>query len=70
MFTTWNKNSLSVLDIKDKSFAMEFKIQQSSSSQKNSSLDTTQVIGVKEGNLYNLQGEPGWALVHNSDNMC
>jgi hypothetical protein len=37
---------------------------------KESSPDTTQVIGVREGNLYRLQGEPVRALVHNSDNLC
>jgi hypothetical protein len=28
------------------------------------------VIGVREGNLYRLQGEPVQALVHSSDSLC
>jgi hypothetical protein len=42
----------------------------SSSESKDSSPDTTQVIGVREGNLYRLQGEPVRALVHNNDSLC
>jgi hypothetical protein len=64
------KNLLSVSVMEDKGFAVEFKNQQVLIRPKESSPDTTQVIGVREGNLYRLQGEPVRALVHNSDNLC
>jgi hypothetical protein len=32
--------------------------------------DTTLNIGVREGNLYSLQGKHVHALVHESDNPC
>jgi hypothetical protein len=62
------KNLLSVSVIEDKSFAVEFKNQQVLVRPKESSLDTAQVIGVRE--LYRLQGEHVRALVHESDNLC
>jgi hypothetical protein len=34
------------------------------------SSDTTVVNGVREGNLYRLQGNPIWPLVHKNDNLC
>jgi hypothetical protein len=61
---------LSILIMKDKGFAMEFKNQQVLLRSKESSLDTTQVIGFREGNLYRLHGETVRALVHNNDNLC
>ena len=27
-------------------------------------------IGVREGTLYKLQGNPIWAYIHNNDNLC
>jgi hypothetical protein len=64
------KNSLLVLVMEDKGFAMEFKNQQVFIRLKESSPYTTQVIGVREGNLYKLQGKLVRALVHNSDSLC
>ena len=32
--------------------------------------DTAVRIGVREGNLYRLQGKPVQALVHYSENLC
>jgi hypothetical protein len=64
------KNLLSVSIMEDKGFAVEFKNQQVLIKPKESSPDTTQVIGVREGKLYRLQGEPIRALVHNNDNLC
>jgi hypothetical protein len=51
------KNLLSVYVMKDEGFLVEFKNQQVLIRLKESSPDTTQVIGVREGNLYRLQGE-------------
>lgn len=55
--------------MKDKGYAVEFKNQQVLIGPKDSGLEATQVIGVREGNLYRLEGEPVQALVHNSDNL-
>jgi hypothetical protein len=44
--------------MEDKGFVMEFKNQQDFIKPKESNPDTSQVIGVREGNLYKLQGEP------------
>jgi hypothetical protein len=56
--------------MEDKGFAMEFKNQQVLIRPKESSPDIAQVTGVREGNLYKLQGELVQFLVHNSDNLC
>jgi hypothetical protein len=53
-----SKNFLSVSVMEDKGFAVEFKNQQDLISSKDSILHIAQVIGVREGNLYKLQGEP------------
>jgi hypothetical protein len=64
------KNLLSISVMEDKGFAMEFKNQQVLIRSKESSPDTTQVMGVREGKLYRLQREPIRALVHDSDILC
>jgi hypothetical protein len=56
--------------MEDKGFVVEFKNQQALIKLKESSLDVAQVIGVREGNLYKLQGEPIRALVHNDEILC
>jgi hypothetical protein len=56
--------------MEDKGFAVEFKNQHVLIGPKDSSPNTTQIIRVREGNLYRLQGEPIRALVHNRDNLC
>jgi hypothetical protein len=56
--------------MEDKSFVVEFKNQQVLIMPKDSSPNTAQVIGVREGNLYKFQGEPVRTLVHNNDNLC
>jgi hypothetical protein len=61
---------LSVLVMEDNDFAVEFKNQQVLIRLKESSPNITQVIWVREGNLYRLQGETVRALVHNSDSLC
>jgi hypothetical protein len=48
------KNFLSISIMEDKGFAVEFKNQQVLLKLKDSSLDTAQVIKVREGNLYRL----------------
>jgi hypothetical protein len=64
------KNFLSVLVMEDKGYAMEFKNQHVLIRPKESSPDTAQVIGVREGNLYRLHSEPVQALIHSSDSLC
>jgi hypothetical protein len=64
------KNSLSNSVIKDKGFAVDFKNQQVLIKSKDSILGAAQVIRVREGNLYRLQGDVVQALVHNNDNLC
>lgn len=63
------KNLLSVSIMEDKGYAVEFKNQQVLIKLKESSLEAAQMIGVREGDLYRLQGEPIRTLVHNSDNL-
>jgi hypothetical protein len=53
----------------DKGFVVEFKNKQVLIKPKESSPYTTQIIGVREGNIYRLQSEPVRALVHNSDSL-
>jgi hypothetical protein len=64
------KNLLSVFLMEGKGFAVEFKNQHVLIKSKDSSLESAQVIRVREGNLYRLQGEPVRALVHNINNLC
>jgi hypothetical protein len=64
------KNFLLVSVMEDKGFVVEFKNQQVLVRLKDSIPNTTQVIGVREGNLYGLQGEFVPASMHNSDNLC
>jgi hypothetical protein len=61
---------LSVSIMEDKGYAVEFKNRQVLIRSKESSPKATQVIKVREGNLYRLQGETIRALVHNTDNLC
>jgi hypothetical protein len=64
------KNLLSILDMEDNGFAIEFKNQQVLIKQKESSPNTALVIGVREGNLYKLQSKHVRALVYKSNNLC
>ena len=59
-------NTLSTSVTKDTGFIVEFKSKQVLIRPKESSPRSTQVIGVREGNLYRLQGEPVQALVHST----
>jgi hypothetical protein len=56
--------------MEDKDFVVEFKNQQVLIRPKDSSPVVALVIGVREGNLYRLQGEPIRALVLNTYNLC
>jgi hypothetical protein len=56
--------------MEDKGYTLEFKNQQILIEPRESSPNIAQVIEVREGNLYRLQGEPIQALVQNSDNLC
>jgi hypothetical protein len=64
------KNLLSVSVMEDKGFVVIFQKGQVLICPEGASPDTTVVIGVREGNLYRLQGKPIQALVHDSDNLC
>jgi hypothetical protein len=64
------KKFISYFFMEDKGFVVEFKNQQVRIKLKEYSSNIAQVIGVREGNLYKLQGEHVRALVHNSDNLC
>ena len=47
--------------MEDKGYVVDFNIQQVLIRPKEANPRPSQVIGVKEGNLYRLQGEPIWA---------
>jgi hypothetical protein len=64
------KNLLPVSVMEDKGFAIIFQRGKLLIRPKGASLDTTMRIGVREGNLYRLQGKLVQALVHDSDNLC
>jgi hypothetical protein len=64
------KNLLAVLVMEDNGFVVEFQKGQALIKPEGSIPNTTQVIGVREGNLYMWRGDPVQALVHNSDNLC
>jgi hypothetical protein len=64
------KNLLLISVMEDKGYVVEFKNQQVLIKLKESTLEVAQVIQVREGYLYRLQGEPIRALVHNTDNLC
>jgi hypothetical protein len=64
------KNLLSVSVMEDKGFVVIFQRGQVLIRLEGASPDTTVRIGVREGNLYRLQGKPVQALVHDSDNLC
>jgi hypothetical protein len=61
---------ISVSVMEDKGFSMEFKNQQVLIRPKEFILDTAQVIGVRKGELYRLQGEPVRVLVYDNDSLC
>jgi hypothetical protein len=59
------KNLLSISALEDKGFRVAFVDGQVLLWPKSSSIDSTTVIGVREGGLYKLKGHPEQALVHN-----
>jgi hypothetical protein len=60
------KNLLYISALEDKGFRVAFVDGQVLLWPKSSSIDSTTVIGVREGGLYKLKGHPEQALVHNS----
>jgi hypothetical protein len=66
------KNLVSVSVMEDNDFAIEFKNHQVLIRSKDFILNTTQVIGIREGNLYRLQGamfEP-WCITMRTYASC
>jgi hypothetical protein len=63
------KNLLLVLAMEDKGYAITFEYGQGLVQAKGSHLDSTRVLGSKEGNLYRLKAQPTCTLVHDNDNM-
>ena len=64
------KNLLSILVMEDKGFVVTFQRGHVLICPEGASLDTEVRIGVREGNLYKLQGKPVQALVNDSDSPC
>jgi hypothetical protein len=63
-------NFLSILSIEDMDFAVTFQRGQVVICQKKDSPNTTIIIGVREGSLYRLQGNPVKDLVYDNDSLC
>jgi hypothetical protein len=61
------KNLLSISTMEDRGYAVAFVDGQALAWPKGLSLDSTEVIGTRDGSLYNLIGQPAQALVHDSD---
>jgi transposase InsO family protein len=64
------KNLLSISVMEDKGYAVTFHRGQVFIYPEGASPDTAMRIGVREGNLYRLQGKPVQALVHNTESLC
>jgi hypothetical protein len=64
------KNFLSVSVMEDRGFSVIFQRGKVLICLEGASPDTTVVIGVREGNLYRLQGKLVQDLVHDNDNLC
>jgi hypothetical protein len=64
------KNLLSILVMEDKGFVVIFQRGKVLIRLEGVSPNTIVRIGVREGNLYRLQGKLVHALVHDSDNLC
>jgi hypothetical protein len=63
-------NFLLVLVMEKNYFSMIFQRGKVLILSEGASPDTTLSIGVRDGNLYRLQGKPIQALVHDNDNLC
>ena len=59
-----------IRSLEDKGFRVAFVDRQGLVWPKDSNMDSTGVIGVREGGLYKLTGCPVQALVHDSINLC
>jgi hypothetical protein len=64
------KNLVSISAMEDRGYAMAFIDGQVLTWPKGLSLDSTKVIGTRDGSLFKLTGQPTQALVHDSDNLC
>jgi hypothetical protein len=56
--------------MEDRGYTITFEDGQVLIRPKGSSLDSTRVLGNREGNLYRLKAQPTRALVHDSDDLC
>jgi hypothetical protein len=64
------KSLLSVLTMEDKGHDQTFKDGRVLIRPKGSSLDSAQILGNREGNVYKLKAQPTCALVHDNDDLC
>jgi hypothetical protein len=64
------KNLLSISVMKDRGFVIVFKKRQVLICPEGASPDIPVSIGVREGNLYRLQGMHVQAFIHDSENLC
>ena len=63
------RNIVSISDLEDKGYKVLFSDGKVLAWHKNSSMDTTKVIGMREERLYRLNSIPVQALVHESTSM-
>jgi hypothetical protein len=64
------KNPLSISVMEDKGYEVNFRKGQVFIRPEGASPDTAVRIGVQDGNLYRLQGQPAQALLHTSESLC
>jgi hypothetical protein len=64
------KNLLSISVMEDKGYEVNFRRGQVFIRPEGASPDTALRIGVRDGNLYRLQGQPVQALMHTSESLC
>jgi hypothetical protein len=64
------KNLLSISALEDKGYRVAFVDGQVFIWPKDSNIDATKVIGVREGGLYKLSRRPTQTLIHDNTNLC
>jgi hypothetical protein len=70
MYLELKKNLLSIFVMEDRGYVVAFVDGQVLAWPKGLSLDSTDIIGTRDGSLYKLTGWLAQALVHDSDNLC
>jgi hypothetical protein len=64
------KNLLSISTKEDRGYVVAFVYGQVLAWPRGSSLDSTEVIGARDGSLYRMTTQPTQALVHDSNSLC